>query len=412
MPLLRCLLALLLLALAACAPLESRPGGGHAPLVLISIDGFRADYLQRGITPNLAQLAASGARAEGMRPAFPSLTFPNHYTLVTGLYPDHHGIVNNIFRDPDGERTYVYKDSHTTADPAWWGGEPIWVGAEKHGIRTATMFWPGSDVAIDGVRPSHWMKYDGRVSTVRRVDTVLRWFDLPPRERPRFLTLYFDQVDHAGHDFGPDSPEVNAAAADVDAAIGRLLVGLNKRGLIDKVNLVVVSDHGQAATSMDRVLYMDELIDLERARYVTLGIVAGFRPQPGDSAAVARQLLAPHEHFRCWRKEDLPPDFHYGSNPRIPPLVCLADEGWVFSTRAWVARKKGQLSRGEHGYDPALPQMRALFVAHGPAFVPGASIPVFDNVNVYPLLAHLLGVPPAPNDGDLAVTAPLLKSAR
>lgn len=410
MPLLRYLLVLLVLGLAACAPLQQRPAGEPAPLILVSIDGFRTDYLDRGITPNLSRLAASGVRAAALRPAFPSLTFPNHYTLATGLYPDHHGIVHNIFFDPDSGARYQYNDASTTDDPHWWGGEPIWVGAEKHGVRTATMFWPGSNTAIGGVYPTHWLQYDERYTPEQRVDTILRWLDLPARQRPRFLTLYFDQVDHAGHHDGPDSAEVNAAVLATDAAIGRLVDGLARRGLADRTNLVVVSDHGQANSGNQQLVFLDELVDLDRAHSTTLGILAGFRPQADYAAELEKILLAPHEHFACWRKEAVPERFHYGTNARIPPLVCLADVGWTLTTHAWVDKKNGEVARGEHGYDNAAPEMRALFLAAGPSFRRGVTVPEFDNVNVYALLAKLLGIPAAPNDGDAAVTAPMLKS--
>lgn len=413
-PLLRgaALLVSLLALLAGCAPAPLRTSSieRDAPLILVSIDGFRADYLDRGVTPNLARLAADGVRAQAMRPAFPSLTFPNHYTLATGLYPDHHGIVHNIFFDPDTGARYQYNDRHTTDDPHWWGGEPIWVGAEKHGIRAATMFWPGSDTAINGVWPTHWLLYDERYTPEQRVDTLLRWLDLPRRERPRFLTLYFDQVDHAGHQAGPDSAEVNEAVAAVDVAIGRLVAGLVRRGLNDKANLVIVSDHGQANSGSKQLVFMDDLIDVERANPATLGILAGFRPAPDYAAELENKLLTAHDHFRCWRKEAMPERFHYGTNARIPPLECLADVGWSLTTHAWVNKKNGEVARGEHGYDVDAPEMSALFLAAGPAFKHGFVAPAFDNVHVYELLAKLLGIPAAPNDGDPAVTAPMLKS--
>ena len=413
MPALVRFLALCCIAsLAACTALPTQKPGPHpAPLILISIDGFRADYIDRGAAPTLARLAAEGVHAQAMRPAFPSLTFPNHYTLATGLYPDHHGIVHNIMRDPQTDQPYKYNDRKTTSDPKWWGGEPIWVGAERHGIRAATMFWPGTDVAIDGVRPSHWMPYDGHVNSDRRVDAVLRWFDLPPRERPGFFTLYFDQLDHAGHDFGPDTPEATAAIATVDQSLARLMAGLNRRGLANKVNLVIVSDHGMVPVPPDHLVFMDDLMDVNAANFITTGILAGMRPSPENEPAIAKFLLAPHDHFQCWRKEDMPARFHYGTNPRIPPLLCLVETGWTFATHDWVEKKKGHMSKGEHGYDNDAPEMRALFVAHGPAFKQGLSVPEFDNVNVYPLLTHLLGIPAAPNDGDPAVTAPMLRDA-
>lgn len=398
------LVCLLLLAACGSAPRRTAESGAAGAkgnyLILVSIDGFRADYLQRGVTPHLAALAADGVQAESMRPAFPSLTFPNHYTLVTGLYPDHHGIVHNRIEREGENDTFIYKKPDTTADPRWWGGEPIWVGAERQGVRAATMFWPGSDVAIGGVRPSYWKPFDTGFPPQARVDTVLGWLDLPAAERPHFITLYFEQVDRNGHDFGPDSAEVNTALRQLDTALGSLLDGLAARGLRDKANLVVVSDHGQAAASRERIILIDQLIDLDQVRAVNYGVVAGFEPRPGQEDYADRQLLKRHAHMQCWRKNRIPQRLRYGTNPRIPPIICLAAKGWVITNSEWLSGHPDDLSLGEHGYDNQLPEMRALFVANGPAFRHGARVPEFNNVDVYPLLAHLLGIRPARNDGN------------
>jgi len=399
----------LLLVVAACSgPAPRRDAPLRDPVILISIDGFRADYLDRGLTPTLAALAADGVRADAMKPSFPTLTFPNHYTLVTGLYPDHHGIVNNRMVDPKTGNVFVYKEADTIADPAWWGGEPLWVGVEKQGRHAATMFWPGSDVAIDGTRPSLWLHFDGKLTPDQRVDQLLRWADLGGDARPSFYTLYLEQVDHAGHDDGPDSPEVNAAMGEVDAALARLVDGLKARGLFDRANIVIVSDHGMTSAARDRQIFLDDVVNLDDAGYVTGGILAGMNPKPADAAAIERTILAPHAHMQCWRKSGVPARLHYGTNPRVPALLCLADDGWIITTHDDDAKRK-HFSLGEHGYDNDDPTMRALFVAHGPAFKAGLRVPEFDNVDVYPLLAHLLAIKPAPNDGHFDEVRGMLK---
>ncbi len=395
----RCLWFLFALALAGCAGAVPRNDATQRdPVILISIDGFRPDYLDRGLTPTLASLAADGVRADAMKPSFPTLTFPNHYTLVTGLYPDHHGIVNNRMIDPKSGKQFVYKDSDAIADPEWWAGEPLWVSVEKQGRHAATMFWPGSDVAIEGVRPSLWMHFDGTLTPDQRVDQLLRWTDLGGAARPSFFTLYLEQVDHAGHDDGPDSPEVNAAMREVDTALARLVDGLKQRGLFARTNIVIVSDHGMTSTAPERQIYLDELVNIDDAGLVTGGILAGMNPKPAGAATVEQTILAPHAHMRCWRKTAVPPRLHYGSNPRIPALLCLADDGWIITTHEDAA-KRTHFSLGEHGYDNDDPNMRALFVAHGPAFKRGLRVPEFDNVDVYPLLAHLLDIAPQASDG-------------
>ena len=403
----RATLALLVLFFTACATQAPKPQT-DSPLILISIDGFRADYLQRGLTPNLAALAADGVRAQAMRPSFPSLTFPNHYSLVTGLYPDHHGIVNNTMVDPQLGK-FTIKTSASVSGKWWDGAEPIWVTADKQGLHTGTMFWPGSDMEIRGHRPDHYLVFDGKINAEHRVDQVLAWLDLPADQRPRFLTLYFDQVDHQGHDYGPNSPEVNEALRATDAALGRFVEQLKKRNLYKSANLVIVSDHGMAEVDTARTVLLDNLVDLGHIDLVTSGIVVGINPKAGFEAETAKALLGKHEHVECWHKGELPPRLHYGTHARIPAIVCLPDSGWLVETREFHSRPNHKVHGGEHGYDNDAPDMRALFVAHGPAFKRGVTVPEFDNVDVYPLLTDLLGIKPQPNDGNPATAREMLR---
>jgi len=403
----RATLALLVLFFTACATQAPKPQT-DSPLILISIDGFRADYLERGLTPNLAALAADGVRAQAMRPSFPSLTFPNHYSLVTGLYPDHHGIVNNTMVDPQLGK-FTIKTSASASGKWWDGAEPIWVTADKQGLHTGTMFWPGSDMEIRGHRPDHYLVFDGKIDAEHRVDQVLAWLDVPADQRPRFLTLYFDQVDHQGHDYGPNSPEVNEALRATDAALGRLVEQLKKRNLYRSTNLVIVSDHGMAEVDTARTVLLDNLVDLGHIDLVTSGIVVGINPKAGFEAETAKALLGKHEHVECWRKGELPPRLHYGTHARIPAIVCLPDSGWLVETREFHSRPNHKVHGGEHGYDNDAPDMRALFVAHGPAFKRGVTVPEFDNVDVYPLLTDLLGIKPQPNDGNPATAREMLR---
>ncbi len=408
----RLIASLLIVLFLTCTGCATGPApvstSARPPLILISIDGFRPDYLNRHLTPTLSALAADGVRAQSMKPAFPSLTFPNHYTLVTGLYPDHHGIVNNRFSDPKSGAAFVYKQRDTTADPAWWGGEPIWVSAEKQGVRSATMFWPGSDVAIAGVRPSHWLYFDGSMTANQRVDHLLSWIDLPAAQRATFYTLYFDEVDHASHEHGPDSSQVDAALREVDAALARLVAGLRARGLYQQANLVVVSDHGAAATAKSLRTYLDDIISLADVDVGNYGVLATITPHAGKQALVEKALLAPHPHMTCWRKSEVPARLHYGSNPRLPPLLCVAQPGGSITIHEYEDKGR-HFSAGDHGYDNADPSMQALFIAHGPDFRRGLVVPPFDNINVYSLLAHLLRIKPQPNDGDFSIVAPMLR---
>jgi predicted AlkP superfamily pyrophosphatase or phosphodiesterase len=399
---------------AGCAPPASlRTASSLAelrePVLLISIDGYRPDYLARGMSPTLARLAREGVRAEWMQPAFPSLTFPNHYTLVTGLTPDHHGIVNNTMDDADIPDRFSLSNRSAVADQRWWNqATPIWISADRAGLPTATMFWPGSEAPIHGMHPDDWKPFDASVTPIQRVDQILAWLDLPATARPKFLTLYFDNVDHQAHVHGPESADVNQALIETDAALARLVDGLQRRGIQRKVNLVIVSDHGTAATPQQQVIKLDDVVSLDGIDVVTLGPLAGLRPKTGHGNEVFSALLKPQSHMTCWVKSMIPTRFHYGHNPRVPPVVCLADTGWEISTATALAHRTGQ-HLGDHGFDNAAPEMRTLFVASGPAFACGVVLKPFPNVDVYPLLAHLLHIQPLHNDGELAPLQPALR---
>ena len=405
----RLFLATALLALAgACSTTPpATPAADTPPLLLVSIDAFRADFLDRGLTPNLSRLAHEGVRG-AMTPSYPSLTFPNHYTLVTGLRPDHHGIVHNNMHD-DRFGSFRASNGTSAGDGRWWNGAlPLWVSLERAGLPTAAMYWPGTQAEIEDVRPTRWRAYDESVTADARVDQVLAWLAEPAATRPRFATLYFEAIDEAGHDFGPDSREMDAALAAIDASIGRLRDGLARRGMLDAVNIVIVSDHGVAEVAPGHTVAIEDMADPADVEVRSTGQSVGFAPRPGRTAAAEARLLGRHAHYDCWRKSELPARWHYGTHPRVPAIVCQMDEGWDGVYRAEMA-KRPMHARGSHGYDPALPSMRALFVARGPAFRAGVQLPVFDNVDVYPLLARLAGVAPVPNDGDIAPLLPALR---
>jgi len=394
-------LALLALFALLCAPVSAEK---REPItILVSIDGFRADYLQRGLTPNLSALAGQGISAS-MRPSFPSKTFPNHYAIVTGLRPDRNGIVGNKMEDPrrPGE-TFTMKNDE---DPFWWSeAEPIWAGAEKAGIRSASLFWPGSVIAYDGIRPEDWFPFDENVTMTQRVDTTLDWARRPAAIRPRFVALYFDTVDTAGHRHGPDSPELNQALHDVDIQIGRLRGGLAE--LKQPANIVIVADHGMAATSPDRVVMLHDIAAPADYHVVDEGPVALIDPLPGHEAALAASLLRPIAHAHCLRKQDLPERLHYGHNPRVAAFVCEADMGWLLLDK--ISEKWG-VDAGSHGYDNQAPEMQALFIAAGPDIAAKGTIPTFDNVDVYALLRDLLRMPAKPDvDG---TDAPFLRALK
>ncbi len=401
----RCLTLLSALALAACAypytppalsPVTQPAGPATGALatvearepvtILVSIDGLGANRLGKGLTPRLDALAAAGVQGS-MRPSFPSNTFPNHMTMVTGLRPDRHGIVDQKMRDPARPGvTFRNTDPLTNRDPFWWNGtDPIWLQAERAGIRTGPLHWVGADVAINGKRPSLWWPFDNAITARQRVDTLLDWLRRPS-DWPQLLLLYFDAVDRASHNLGYDSPEERAAIADSDAEIGRLADAL--AAMRQPANLVIVSDHGMAPVRPEQIRPLRDVIDPAIMESITEGPLLAIYPKPGRDAEVAARLKRPPAHLTCWAKHAIPARFRYGAHPRVPPFLCMADVGWSFP-----ANPKG-FTKGEHGYDPADPAIAALFIAQGPAFRTGRTLPRFANTDVYPLLRNLLGLPP------------------
>jgi predicted AlkP superfamily pyrophosphatase or phosphodiesterase len=387
-----------------------RVGEGDV-LVLILLDGFRADYLDRGVSPTLKAMAASGVSAP-MRPSFPSVSAPNHTTLVTGRRPDHHGVIDNLMMDPAIPGWFGAGNAKVDHDPRWWAeATPLYITATRQGVRSGEMFWYGADIPYGGDlpadrRPAQALSLNGKV------DAVLSWFDRPAAERPRFVALPIFEVDDAGHVFGPNAPETNAAIAAADAAVARLVEGLRARRVLDRANFVFVADHGMSEVSTtERVILLDDFLDVSRLVVTTYGAYIGVNPKPGFEADIERALLTKRDHLQCWRKSEMPARFHYGTHRRAPAIFCLADRGWLVMTRAIgeAARAHYPKFSGNHGYDPTDPEMAALFVANGPAFRRGATLPAFDNVDVYPMMAALLGVDPGPNDGDANTLKPALR---
>jgi predicted AlkP superfamily pyrophosphatase or phosphodiesterase len=373
-------------------------------LVLVSLDGFRYDYVQKYGAKHLLALGTEGAiAADGMIPAYPSLTFPNHYTLVTGLYPEHHGIVANKFYDPARKHVFSNTDPSTERDGSWYGGTPLWVLAEKQGMRSACFFWPGSEAEIDGGRPSYYLNFDDHFPDEKRIEQVIAWLRLPPAQRPHLITLYYSNVDHAGHQFGPDSPQTAAAVAQVDQLMGDLWAQLTQLGL--PVDLVVLSDHG-----MERE--QGPWIDLSQFANLQNFTTVGSLLYPNSEAAAEKayqELKIKSDAFIVYRRRRVPAALHYDSNAREGDPVIVANGPYAIRAQPAVGDLSPQA--GVHGYDPRLmTSMRALFIAVGPDIRPGTRLGPFENVNVYPLLAKILGLD-APNvDGSLNVLSKILKN--
>jgi alkaline phosphatase D len=373
----------LILALLLIWSIGYAQNGADQPyVVLVSLDGFRYDYATRDKARHLLAIRDAGAAARSLFPVFPSLTFPNHASIITGLYPAHHGIVANGFFDP--MRRAQFDLAKTAADGSWYGGTPLWVLAEQQRTRSATYFWPGSDGIIEGVRPSYWLPFDDTVPAEKRMEQILDWLRLPAAERPHFLTLYLSDTDHAGHTYGPDAVQTRQAIARVDQVVGKLWDGLQALAL--PVNLIVLSDHGMQAA--DRIVDLRQYADLSKVRVVSSGPVAlMYTPDAETRERTYRSLKGKSRAFDVYRPEETPPEWHYSGNPRIGDLVVVAQQPCDLVAKDQMPRK------GNHGYDPRrFPAMQGIFYAIGRNIQPKARVDSFENIHVYPFVAKLLGL--------------------
>ena len=371
-------------------------------VVLVSLDGFRPDYLDRFKLPHLERIISRGVRARSMIPVFPSLTFPNHYSLVTGLFPDRHGIVSNSFYDPVRRQKYSMTEPDAVRDGTWYGGEPIWVTAETQGMVAACFFWPGSEAAIKGVRPTFVTAYDGTVRNSDRVRGVLDWLRLPPDRRPHLITLYFSEVDDASHRGTLTDRRIEDAARSLDRALGQLLDGIDALPVKGRTFLLITSDHGMVNTSGSQSISIESLVDLDGVIQTFVGPVTSLHVQdqnPARAAQLRDRLNARLKNGRAYLRSELPDRFRYAANPRSGDVIVVMDEGWTLR-RAYDLRRIVRPRWGAHGWDPDLASMRAIFVAAGPNVRSGHTIGDIRNVDVYPLMAELLGLQtPADIDG-------------
>jgi len=377
-------------------------------LLLISIDGLPAYYLDRNLTPTLDSLAAIGVAAEALTPVFPSKTFPNHYTQVTGLYPVNHGIVSNRMYDQDRDRYFtIGSGSSSVQDGSWYQGEPIWVTASKQGLVSATMFWPGSAAEINGTRPDYYFAYNGSVPEADRIRQVLEWMALTDK-RPNLITLYFERVDQAGHQYGPESTAVGEAIRLIDQQLNDLMMGIKVLQLEDKVDIILVSDHGMSAMGRDRMIFLDDYISLEDTEVLNWSPVLELLPEQGQELEIFHQLSGAHPKLRVYHKSEFPPNWHLIDHPRVAPVVAIAAPGWSVSSRAYFEDHPETYQGGNHGYDHLNPEMQGIFLASGPGFLSGSRLPPVSSVHLYQLMCHLLNLTPADNDGDLAVWREIL----
>ncbi|OQY00791.1 MAG: hypothetical protein B6I20_08265 [Bacteroidetes bacterium 4572_117] len=366
-------------------------------VVLVSFDGFRWDYCDRVHSPTFDSIETNGVRAKSLKPSFPTKTFPNHYTIVTGLYPDNHGIVHNTFYDPESKQVYKISDRTKVQNGYFYNGTPIWNLAEDQGVKSATFFWVGSEANIQDKKSSYWKNYEHNFPFKQRVDTVVKWLKLPEKERPHLILLYFHEPDSHGHKFGPDSEQLNVKIQYLDSILNYLTQSLNLLEHNQGINLIVTSDHGMNAVSKDRVIVLkDHLRDEWLTRILgsnpvfNLSYVKEFK----DSVI---NTLKKVEHIQFWERENIPEYLHYGKNKRIGDICIVADSSWSLI----LNKNDGFGPYGAHGYSNYNKDMHAIFYAIGPAFKKAYSAPELLNIDIYPLIAHILGLKPNDIDGSL-----------
>ena len=366
-------------------------------VVMLSLDGFRWDYPQKANTPNLDRIAEIGVRAESLRPCFPTKTFPNHYSIATGLYPDNHGIVLNNFYDSSMDALYSTGNRESVENGDFYGGEPIWVTAENQGVITASYFWVGSEAPVKGVQPTYWKRYEHKFPFTQRVDSVIAWLSLPEEKRPHLITWYMDEPDSKGHQLGPDNPDLIPVISYLDSLVGDFMFKLNRLEIGRDVNFIVTSDHGMGQISPDRVVRLADHINPDHiSRINGSNPVYCLSASPGYNEEIGNKLNN-IDHISSWKHGQLPERLHYGTNSRTGDFVVVADSSWSVTINSNPQRFSG----GAHGFDNNNKDMHAIFYAVGPAFKTGYLQPTFNNIDIYPLIAEIMCIKPAHVDGNI-----------
>ncbi|PID62583.1 MAG: alkaline phosphatase family protein [Ignavibacteriae bacterium] len=369
--------------------------------ILISFDGFRWDYTDRNLSPNLNEIAAEGVKALSLRPSFPSKTFPNHLSIITGMYPENHGIIANSFINTTTGEKYRIGKPKAVRNAEWYLGEAFWETAERNGIKTASYFWPGSEVTLDYRRPSLYKVYDHNKPYRERVDGVIEWLQLPVNERPKFITMYFHDTDSYGHKFGPNSNELNQSIQRLDTIVGYLNSKLDSIGLKDSTNLIFVSDHGMTEISTDKVINIEEMLQGFDYKLSGSKTVMMIEPRKNNFNEVLSTLKMNQKNYKVYLKEDMPEYFHYSENPFLYSIILVADMGWSLVNNLWYKNLVKNNSGGNHGFDNNHTDMHGIFIAKGPDFKKNYKCGTLWNIDIYPLLCKIFKIQPRSNiDGN------------
>ena len=383
----------LILILLSLASLQAQP---QPYVILISFDGFRWDYVDRGITPNFDYMKEHGTSASSLQPCFPSKTFPNHTSIITGMYPEHHGIISNNFKDYFNDKFYSMGDTNEVRNAFWYKGEAFWETARRQGVVTASYFWPGNEISVPYRNPTYSKQYESSKSYKERVDAVIDWLQFPYEKRPHFITSYFEATDDAGHDYGPNSSEVNNAIAQLDSVLGYFFNRLKEINLFDSTNIIVLSDHGMTDISIERTVNIDNILDGYKYKTGDNGPFMLIEPTDKDLENIYKKLKENENHYKVYKREVVPEYFHYSKNPLISKIVIIAENGWGVETNKSIERLEKYGTKGNHGYDNHWLDMQGIFYAIGPAFKTNLRVGTIMNIDVYPLLCKIFKIMPNP----------------
>lgn len=403
------LLGLLIVSLA-CEKVNTKQNKGldKPYVVMLSVDGFRWDYPEKANTPNLDSIEQIGVRADASIPCFPTKTFPNHYSMATGLYPDHHGIVQNSFYAPDIDKYYSIGNREAVTDPDFYFGEPIWLTAEKQGVKSASYFWVGSEAPHDNVFPTYYYAYNGSVPFEDRIDGVIKWLKLPENERPHLVLWYIQEPDGVGHKVGPDNPEMITMIEYLDSLIGVFNKKIEALPIADKINVIITSDHGMGNISKEKTVYLFDLIKKSWCKQVDGGNPVYAVEAKDEFYDTIYNILSKTEHITFWEKNKVPKRLHYGTSVRVKDFVVVADSSWSLLK----SHKKKAYSGGTHGYDNKNKDMHAIFYAYGSAFKNNYHSNAINNIDIYPLICEILKIEPAKIDGNLKNVSKMLSDQK
>ncbi|KAH0621799.1 hypothetical protein JD844_023433 [Phrynosoma platyrhinos] len=372
-------------------------------VLLVSFDGFRWDYIYKVPTPNFQYIIKNGVHIKQVTNVFITKTYPNHYTMVTGLYAESHGIVANEMYDPILNETFSMNHMTINNSKFWEDAYPIWIVNQMQGHRSGAAMWPGTDVKIHGLFPTHYMLYNESVSFQERISKLIEWF--MSKEPINLGLLYWEQPDEMGHILGPENHRMRAVISDIDNKLGYLVSELKKANLWDTLNIIITSDHGMAQSSRDRIIELDLYVDRSLYRMIDHSPAVAILPEEGKFNEVYRALANAHPHMTVYKKEDIPRRLHYKQSNKIQPILAVADEGWE------ILQNKSDEFLCNHGYDNLLPEMHPILIAHGPAFAKNITKQAMNSTDLYPLLCHLLGINPLPSNGSLENVKDLLVSS-